>query len=620
MNIKKVLFAKNKNSEKENARQLTIINFIVFTSIFLYSNYFFNIPLKYLLPTFTWQTILSLVFLILIMPTFNKLISFSLSRRIDFWKNHTASPHQKELIIRKLKLYPSRKGFETSVLYHGFQIAVSLVYYLFYHIDIRIIAINYLLQLNIIYMGVMTTFSYAELECRKNIAAIMNELQGTRYYERVSEPVNSLMSLFVLYVLLPIVFFSASTFGIVIISRTFVIIHPDTLTISTLELSLKEASGNFNFGLLPKEFSISRIITAGIINSVIIIFHVALYIKKIAYYIFRMGKALTAISIGNITKVKLFPVDLNTEISHTMYLLNKIIMIFRNIQYKTESANNEIIESGSNLNEISSQTKETVAMQNMSLSEITQTIQKATEVSADVKQKLGEVINVAKKTLSNAQKNFSDFSENFSKIEEITDTNQMTISEIEQLSSKILSIHDIITMIDSLAEQTKIIAFNAELVANSLNHDNVNLHNVSEEIRQLAETTIELTGKAKEKIQEIQTSSEELIVSGESCMNKIQEGNSLSSELINHFAIIRDSASKSVKDSQTIMNSLNTQEKYFNLISSSISLTGERVNEFSETSKIIASTIEQLQKSSSDITNMSFNINKQSIDQQGENI
>jgi len=469
-------------------------------------------------------------------------------------------------------------------------------------------------------MGVMTTFSYAELECRKNIAAIMNELQGTRYYERVSEPVNSLMSLFVLYVLLPIVFFSASTFGIVIISRTFVIIHPDTLTISTLELSLKEASGNFNFGLLPKEFSISRIITAGIINSVIIIFHVALYIKKIAYYIFRMGKALTAISIGNITKVKLFPVDLNTEISHTMYLLNKIIMIFRNIQYKTESANNEIIESGSNLNEISSQTKETVAMQNMSLSEITQTIQKATEVSADVKQKLGEVINVAKKTLSNAQKNFSDFSENFSKIEEITDTNQMTISEIEQLSSKILSIHDIITMIDSLAEQTKIIAFNAELVANSLNHDNVNLHNVSEEIRQLAETTIELTGKAKEKIQEIQTSSEELIVSGESCMNKIQEGNSLSSELINHFAIIRDSASKSVKDSQTIMNSLNTQEKYFNLISSSISLTGERVNEFSETSQIIASTIEQLQKSSSDITNMSFNINKQSIDQQGENI
>ena len=295
-------------------------------------------------------------------------------------------------------------------------------------------------------------------------------------------------------------------------------------------------------------------------------------------------------------------------------------MIFRNIQYKTESANNEIIESGSNLNEISSQTKETVAMQNMSLSEITQTIQKATEVSADVKQKLSEVINVAKKTLSNAQKNFSDFSENFSKIEEITDTNQMTISEIEQLSSKILSIHDIITMIDSLAEQTKIIAFNAELVANSLNHDNVNLHNVSEEIRQLAETTIELTGKAKEKIQEIQTSSEELIVSGESCMNKIQEGNSLSSELINHFAIIRDSASKSVKDSQTIMNSLNTQEKYFNLISSSISLTGERVNEFSETSQIIASTIEQLQKSSSDITNMSFNINKQSIDQQGENI
>ncbi|MBB5218013.1 methyl-accepting chemotaxis protein [Treponema rectale] len=620
MKLKKYLFTKNENPERKNSRQFTIINFIVFISIFLYSNYFFDIPAEYLVPTFVWQFILSAIFLILIMPTFNNLISFTLARRINFWKNHKATPHQKELIIRKLKMYPSRKGFETSVLYHGFQIAASLIYYLFYHIDIRIITINYLLQLNIIYIGVMTTFSYAELECRKNIAAIMNELQGTRYYERVSEPVNSLMSLFFLYILLPVVFFSASTFGIVIISKTFVTIHPLTGTISTLELSLKELSGNFTFGLLPKDFSSSRMITAGIINSVIIILHVLLYIKKIAYYIFRMGKALTAISIGNITKVKLFPVDLNTEISHTMYLLNKIIMIFRDIQNKTESANNEIIESGANLNEISAETKETVAMQNMSLSEITETIQKTTEVSADVKQKLSEVINVAKKTLSNAQKNFSDFSENFSKIEEITDTNQMTITEIEQLSSKILSIHDIITMIDSLAEQTKIIAFNAELVANSLNHDNVNLHNVSEEIRQLAETTIELTGKAKEKIQEIQTSSEELIVSGESCMNKIQEGNSLSAELINHFAIIRDSASKSVKDTQTIMNSLNNQEQYFNLISSSINLTSERVNEFSETSKIIASTIEQLQKSSSDITNMSFNINKKSIDQQGENI
>ncbi|MCR5218506.1 methyl-accepting chemotaxis protein [Treponema sp.] len=612
------IFNRKQKMEKKINLGYSLINFILLIFICIYSNLFLRIQKPCALFTIQWQVIVILIFLILIMPICNNLITFPLLRKLLFYKTHQSSGHKKELLIRQLKSFPSRKTLHTNLQYMSFLTIISLCYYFFYHYDIKFIIVNFLIQTNVIYIASLIVFRYTEFMTKIAISAIMNELQGTRHYERVSDPVNSIKSLFVFFVVIPLIFCAISIAGVMFLSKSYLIYHTAEGAFSTFDLSLKELDNNFNYQLLSQKEAISSMISVTVINFLLLTLSVFLYINKLSIYLFKMGKALTAISIGNITKVKLFPVDLNTEISHTMYLLNKIILIFRKIHEKTDSANIQIKDSGDKLSKISSKTQDTLNMQKNSINEIINTINQASEVSQNIKENLSEVSNIARKTLSTAQSNFTTFSENISKIQEITDSNQTTISEIEQLSSKILGIHDIITLIDSLAEQTKIVAFNAELVANSINSDNENLLNVSKEIRQLAETTIELTGKAKEKVQEIQDSSEGLLKTGEDCMHKIHEGNTLSEKLSTHFASIRDAASKNVNDTSTIMTDLDKQKEYFNYMQLAAEKTEEKLNEFENTSRIITDTINDLQNSSASIENMSFNINKRHLNYKGD--
>ena len=56
---------------------------------------------------------------------------------------------------------------------------------------------------------------------------------------------------------------------------------------------------------------------------------------------------------------------------------------------------------------------------------------------------------------------------NVKQLHEIFDANQGTINGIRNLSEKIESIWDIVSLINNVADQAKIIAFNAELEASS---------------------------------------------------------------------------------------------------------------------------------------------------------
>ena len=100
-------------------------------------------------------------------------------------------------------------------------------------------------------------------------------------------------------------------------------------------------------------------------------------------------------------------------------------------------------------------------------------------------------------------------------LQEIRNMNTLTTEGIKELNKKIDGIWDIVGIINSVADQTKIIAFNAELEASSSGEAGKNFHIVATEIRRLSDTIIDSIKEIKSNIDEIQRASDRLILDSE---------------------------------------------------------------------------------------------------------
>lgn len=118
----------------------------------------------------------------------------------------------------------------------------------------------------------------------------------------------------------------------------------------------------------------------------------------------------------------------------------------------------------------------------------------------------------------------------------IRSSNETTSSKMRELSDQVQSIWEIVGMISSIADQTKIIAFNAELEASSAGETGQNFEIVAAEIRRLADSTVTSTAEIKNRIRQIQGSAGELAKSSGKESEMIREGADITGELETVFS------------------------------------------------------------------------------------
>jgi len=177
-------------------------------------------------------------------------------------------------------------------------------------------------------------------------------------------------------------------------------------------------------------------------------------------------------------------------------------------------------------------------------------------LSENIAQKIKDVAGVANNTNQNVRDGVKYLEANVAQLHEIAGANQNTIDGIKSLGDKIENIWDIVTLINSVADQAKIIAFNAELEASSAGEAGKNFHIVATEIRRLADGIIDGTKEIKASINEIQQSSDSLILASESGTEKIKEGVENAKGLEAKFSSIRNASeitAESANDITTII-------------------------------------------------------------------
>jgi methyl-accepting chemotaxis protein len=169
------------------------------------------------------------------------------------------------------------------------------------------------------------------------------------------------------------------------------------------------------------------------------------------------------------------------------------------------------------------------------------------------------VVERADKTLDDTKIGAAEVENLNFKINDISDNIQANLSEIVELGKKSKEINKVMEIINNIANQTKLIAFNAALEAASAGEAGKRFGVVAVEIRRLADSVVESTSEIEGKITEILDSVNRLVMSSEKSFQLIQEGQEYASHTVSMLIESVDGVEETTSAARQI--SLSTQQQ-----------------------------------------------------------
>jgi methyl-accepting chemotaxis protein len=161
------------------------------------------------------------------------------------------------------------------------------------------------------------------------------------------------------------------------------------------------------------------------------------------------------------------------------------------------------------------------------VSETSATLEELAQTSKQIADNSESVVRVAERTLVSAEEGMTAVSDTASGIEEIRVSTTEASERILALGERSQEIGRVLTIIDEIAEQTKILALNAAIEAARAGEAGKGFSVVAEEIRKLADSVTESTQEIGRVVREIQASTSALVMATERSAKKVEEGKQL---------------------------------------------------------------------------------------------
>ncbi|MCL2833593.1 MAG: methyl-accepting chemotaxis protein [Treponema sp.] len=248
------------------------------------------------------------------------------------------------------------------------------------------------------------------------------------------------------------------------------------------------------------------------------------------------------------------------EFGELMKAFNGFLDILRSTFGSFKQSTKLVADSVFDLSSSSREITTTANQQSASVSEIVSTMEGSKNLSEQIAHKTTEVANLATQTRELSSKGAELREASQVMMEDIRNQNQKIIAEIRNLSDMIIRISEAIKIIDSIADQTKLIAFNASLEASSSGEAGARFSVVASEIRRFADNVVESTREIKQKIEEVQGASQTLIAEANNGSRQIETGYERMSEQKIVFEHIVENSQDVATRSQQISNLSKQQE------------------------------------------------------------
>lgn len=543
-----------------------ITAFLIILTVIIKENKILNV--------IVYSAIILCVLQFIVAPLTNKIITSKISDDLEWFYNYESSERERTNLLKNLLSIPEKIGLEVfSVFFIGILILIFLCAKTDC-IDKKTVLIAIFSGLLGAYAGLVFAYSKTQQICSNHACKIVEkgiskiEIKNKHTFGAPSARITCY------HIFLPIIIINFFFFVLI-----------------------------YNFKQNDIEYSkiLVKIAVISVINLIIYCILSTLLFSRMMKSINLTKQILENTNRDNLNKIKHFPTDLSNEFMYNIYLINTISDILQKILKVTNDISMEVVQSSNELSVISKETSVTSLEQNSGIKELLAAMDESDSLAKNISTKSGEVSLIAKKNTENIGEGYEILKKNMQKLSEIENATQITLEGIETLTQKISGISDIAGIINSIADQTNIIAFNAELEASRVENSGQNFHNVATEIRRLTNNTIQSTNEIKEKISEIQHSSEKLLLSSKNGSKKIAEENEIIAELYKNFKNLQDSSKASEVSSEEIKKIIEQQTVSFEQIVGTLRQLGETVESFSISTQNINKFAENLCELSSEL-------------------
>jgi len=291
----------------------------------------------------------------------------------------------------------------------------------------------------------------------------------------------------------------------------------------------------------------------------------------------------------------------NDELGDFMKALSEFMSKLQNT-FSSFNKNTSMVSTS--VYELSSTTKEMTAVaneQSASVSEIVTTMENNRNISAQSAEKTSEVAHLASQTqeLSRRGAELREINENM--MLDVRNQNAKIIDIIRNLAEMLSRIDESVKLIDTIADHTKLIAFNAALEASSSGEAGSRFSVVASEIRRFADNVVESASEIKEKISELQEASQSLLTEANNGSRKIDIGYNRIVEQKEVFENIVE-ASQNVAIRTQQISSLSKQQEYAaTQVFSALKEISAGVNQFVHATVITSETVNKLNNMSKEL-------------------
>ena len=524
-------------------------------------------------------------------PITNIFICNKCNKLIKKWNNSGLDLQERTSLFKSLHAIPKFKQIECFIYFFFCSIILFSYYYFIMNVNLYICSASILACFLGSYVSGLLAISYSRRICTEYESKLVEEGIDSNILKSKKFFGISYDKTFVEFCIIPVVW----SF-ILFVYIFFVYYYNNEIS----EVGFTKAINQIGI----TKIQLPRIGLVLVTNTVVSIVSVYSFLKSILVSSQKLQNSLTHIIKNDIFTVNLTPTDFDNEVSYNIHLVNRVVLLFREVLDEIGSIGKTMIEPINMLSEISQTTASTSLEQSTGVKEILATMEDTDSQTRGIVDKIGDVTDVAEGTARNVETGFSALQSNLDQMNDITQANISTIQGIRELGEKIGSIWEIVKIINDIADQTRIIAFNAELEASSAGESGKNFHIVANEVRRLAAGITNSVEQIKDRITEIQHSSDNLIITSESGTEKIHEGLELSEKLKEKFSDIQNSSEITVESALQIKDIIYQQSAAFDQIVATVRQISAGIENFSTSTNTVNDTAKKLQNAANNLENL----------------